>query len=222
MSLCRGILGTTCAAVMVRSVWSVDDLVWYVAFGSNMDSDRLSCYLAGGRPEGASRTYTGARDPSPPRRAVPTTIPHRLSFGGRSCVWGGGVAFVEVARDHTVTTPAVAWLITVEQLADLIAQENGLEPPGPVPADLPGPGQKGRVAGGRYDMLVGVGVIDGHRAVVLTSGRTPPPNPPTEHYLAMIRRGRERWHPGDGAVDLRSGSARDQAGSADSSAPASG
>lgn len=200
----------------------MDDLVWYVAFGSNMDPDRLSCYLAGGRPVGASRTYAGARDPSPPRDGVPTTIPHRLVFGGMSSVWGGGVAFVEIDEDDSVATPAVAWLLTIEQLADLIAQENGLEPPGEVPAELPDHGQKGRVSGGRYDMLVGLGEIDGHRAVVLTCGEPPPPNAPTEDYLATIRRGRERWHPGADDLAAGPGPSPGQAGSADTPASAPG
>ena len=39
-----------------------DDPVWYVAYGSNLRAARFGCYLAGGRPDGACRTYDGCRD----------------------------------------------------------------------------------------------------------------------------------------------------------------
>jgi hypothetical protein len=32
-----------------------EDLVWYVAYGSNMRAARFGCYISGGRPRGARR-----------------------------------------------------------------------------------------------------------------------------------------------------------------------
>ena len=46
---------------------ATDDPVWYVAYGSNMSAARFGCYISGGRPPGARRTYLGCRDQSPPR-----------------------------------------------------------------------------------------------------------------------------------------------------------
>ena len=31
--------------------------VWYASYGSNLARDRFLCYLEGGRPKGATRTY---------------------------------------------------------------------------------------------------------------------------------------------------------------------
>jgi hypothetical protein len=175
----------------------MDTLVWYVAFGSNMDPDRLSCYLEGGRPEGARREYRGARDPSPPRAAEPVRIPHHLRFCGRSSVWGGGVAFVEPVADPAAATPAVAWLITTEQLSDLVAQENAGNAPGPALGHLPGPGRSSVLATGWYDTLVGV--EPPHRgagasgAVVLTATELPAAHLPSVGYLDLLRAGRRRW-----------------------------
>lgn len=40
--------------------------VWYASYGSNLSSRRFSCYLCGGRPPGAIRTYPGAHDRTAP------------------------------------------------------------------------------------------------------------------------------------------------------------
>ncbi len=175
-------------------------LVWYVAYGSNMVPHRLACYLGGGRPEGSDRTYLGTRDPRPPRESRAVSVPHRLFFAGVSRVWGGGgVAFIEqeagIERPggRQVATPAVAHLISVEQLSDLVAQENGGEAPGDLISDLPECGRSVVVADGRYDVLVGLEPIDGRPAVALTAGSPPSPNPPSPAYGAMVRRGRRTW-----------------------------
>ena len=56
--------------------------VWYVAYGSNLGTARFRCYLAGGRPEGGSRTYDGCRDPSEPADAFSLELPGTLVFAG--------------------------------------------------------------------------------------------------------------------------------------------
>ena len=175
-------------------------LVWYVAYGSNMVAERLQCYLAGGTPPGAVRTYLGGRDPSPPRDSRPVTVAHHLFFAGASRVWGGGgVAFVEPRAARAARTPAVAHLLTLEQLADLVAQENGGEAPGPAIDALPAEGHRHELAVARYDLLVGVAPIDGVPAALLTTSLPPPVNPPSPAYEEMLRRGRRRWHGGPGA-----------------------
>ena len=59
------------------------ELVWYVAYGSNLSRARLQEYLDRGP------------DPSPPRDDRPLTIGHPLFFAGRSKVWTGGRAYVD-------------------------------------------------------------------------------------------------------------------------------
>lgn len=128
-------------------------------------------------------------------------IPHQLVFGGVSEVWGGGVAFVEAHRSPGSDTPCLAHLITIEQLADLAAQECGAEAPGPAVPVLPGPGERLTLGLGRYDLLVGADPLDGVAAVILTSSAIPPANEPSLAYAELIREGRARHHgPPQGAV----------------------
>ena len=55
---------------------SDDDLVWYVAYGSNIDRTRLLTYVEGDRHLGPSSTHDGARDRRPPL----ADAPHELAF----------------------------------------------------------------------------------------------------------------------------------------------
>ena len=98
-----------------------DDLVWYVAYGSNLQAARFGCYLAGGRPPGARREYAGCRDTTPWRAAAPVTVPGRLCFGGVSPTWGGGLALLDADADGQ--TRGRAYLLTAGQLRDVAAQE---------------------------------------------------------------------------------------------------
>lgn len=56
--------------------------VWYVSYGSNMASDRLACYLEGGRPPGGTRVNPGARDRRLPARSIPVDLPGTVYFAG--------------------------------------------------------------------------------------------------------------------------------------------
>lgn len=161
------------------------DLVWYVAYGSNKVPERFHTYLRGGTPDGSRRTYLGARNPALPQRSLPTRIPHRLFFAGDSPVWGGGVAFVDPRPDPAHSTPAVAWLITTEQLGDLVAQENGGEAPGSR-IKVPARGEHVLATTGRYDLLVGLDSIDSIQAATLTSSNPPEPSEPSAAYLALV------------------------------------
>jgi hypothetical protein len=91
----------------------VEDLVWYVAYGSNLCRARFGAYLGRGP------------DPSPPRADRPLTLAHPLWFGGESVVWTGGRAYLDHAEVPGTTTLARAWLVTVEQWLDVHRQEAG-------------------------------------------------------------------------------------------------
>ncbi|MGI9578197.1 MAG: histone deacetylase [Microthrixaceae bacterium] len=165
---------------------NTESRIWYVAYGSNKAAERFHTYLHGGTPKGSRRTYVGARNPALPARVVSVSLPHRLFFAGASPVWGGGVAFIDPRPDPVHATPAVAWLITIEQLSDLVAQENGGEAPGPPMSRMPGPGERQFVVKGRYDLLVGLDAIDGVQAVTLTSSNPPESSQPSRAYLALV------------------------------------
>lgn len=168
--------------------------VWYVSYGSNMSRSRLGCYLAGGQPPGAARTYAGARDASVPREEVAVDLPGRLYFAGESQVWGGGVAFY----DHDVPgpTPARAYRITVEQFADVAAQEMHRIPQEGDPIEevvIAGLDAGRHEAGpGHYETLIEVGRRDGLPMLTFTAPHgleAVPHTRPSESYLAMLADG---------------------------------
>lgn len=175
------------------------DLIWYVSYGSNMNADRLACYIQGGRPTGALIGYTGCRDRTPPRDDAGVILPGRLHFGARSKVWGGGMAFY----DHDVEgpTPARAYLVTVSQFVDIAAQEMHREVSDHDPLEevvrsgVPG----GRhVAGpGRYETMLRVGDREGIPMLTFTAPdgiHEMPPTEPTPTYLGMLAEGLRQAH----------------------------
>jgi hypothetical protein len=173
--------------------------VWYVSYGSNMCRDRLSCYIEGGRPHGGSRRYVGARDDTLPAEDMAVELPGSLYFAGESPTWGGGVAFY----DHDVPgpTPARAYRITVEQFADVAAQEMHRLPEegDPLEEVIIGGLDAGRheAGPGRYETLIEVGRHDGLPMLTFTSPHgldAVPHTRPTPAYLAMLRRGLGEGH----------------------------
>ena len=132
------------------------DLIWYVAYGSNLSRARLQAYLDRGP------------DPTPPRVDRPVVIGHDLFFAGESVIWGGGRGYVDHAPLDPPATLARAWLLTRAQWAALHARESG---PGHYTGTDPGTLAKGevRVVGkGRYDALIGLGHHEGVPVVTFT------------------------------------------------------
>ncbi len=177
-------------------------MVWYVSYGSNMCRERLMCYLRGGRPPGAHRTYSGARDHTPPRADVAVDLPGRVYFAGDSPVWGGGVAFYDPnGNPPKGGTPARGYLLTAGQFADVAAQEMGREPG---VDDLLEqvlrehlPGGRYEAGPGAYETLVEVGRRDDIPMLTFTAPyaadavtHTPPSTP----YRRMIGEGLRESH----------------------------
>jgi hypothetical protein len=163
-----------------------NDPVWYVAYGSNMCGARLDCYLAGGRPDGARRTYPGCRDPAPPVRDIGIRLTGGLVFAHSSTVWGGGVGFYDPDADARLA--ARAYLLSFGQLSDIVAQETRR----PVGDDLmldaeAEPGW--RLPSGTYETLLPVGERDGFPMFVLTSLRDQEPATPSAPYLRTVLQG---------------------------------
>ena len=187
--------------------------VFYVAYGSNLDRQRFACYLQGGRAPGAQRTLPGSRDHSPPRADVPTTLGHRLRFASGSPSWGGGVAFVDPQAEADVATLGRAWLVSVPQAADVLAQENGWDPAGAgaLTNAIERAHHDGLAVvdpGGRYGAVVALADIDGQPAVTFTSPVPAAPTaPPDAAYLGVIARGLAEAHAldADAVVEYLSG-----------------
>ncbi|MFC4909858.1 histone deacetylase [Actinomadura gamaensis] len=170
-------------------------LLWYVAYGSNLHRDRFLCYLAGGRPAGAARTYTGCRDTRPPLADRPVLLPGGIYFALTSLVWGGGMAFYDPALDGE--TPARAYLLTAGQFSDVLAQEMRRETGADL--DLAPAVTTGRqtLGPGRYETVLNVGELDGHPMLTFTAPHGAADaalNAPSAAYLAMLSGGLTETH----------------------------
>jgi hypothetical protein len=163
-------------------VSDADELAWYAAFGTNLSRARMACYVAGGRPRGAARSYEGCRDPTPPRLVRTLTVPGSLRFAGESGVWGGGMAFFTPGDEGLVRVRA--YLLRVEQLGDLVAQETRHPVGRSLELAATGPTRHGM--SDVYDVVLDVGELDGQRLLTLTSSREHPVNPPSAAYVRTM------------------------------------
>lgn len=170
------------------SVEAASDLVWYASYGSNLSKSRFGVYLRGGQLPGRPRLYTGARDVTSPRADMPLMLNGQVYFAGQSSVWGGGFGLFDPSSDGT--TPARAYLVTLEQFSDVVAQEMG-RPPGPT-LDVSRAIRAGRdtLGPGPYETIVRTGFVN--NIPVLTFTAPAPRRPlsvPAAPYLAVIGRG---------------------------------
>lgn len=111
----------------MREVWNAQDtdLVWYAGYGSNLSSERFSCYISGGTCAENGRTYAGSSDPTPALAMRRRTYPGELYFGNSSSSWNGcGVAFYDPSQKTECDFVHMkCYLINRQQLHDVMAQE---------------------------------------------------------------------------------------------------
>ncbi len=99
--------------------------VWYATFGSGLSRQNFNCLITGGRPPEADHDCRGCRDKHLPLKNTFLSLPYDLYFAGESSIWGGGgLATLGTTLNKKAHTIARAYLITVEQLEDIAAQEN--------------------------------------------------------------------------------------------------
>lgn len=177
--------------------------VWYVAYGSNLGLARFRCYLSGGRPAGGLRDYPGCRDASDPERITSLDMPGGLVFAGESTVWGGGMAFYDAQAPGRAACRG--YLVTVEQFADVVAQEMRRPPGGDFARDLAGlladVESVHTMGSGRYETVARLGERDGAAMFTVTHDDVGSlePVPPTAAYLRWIAAGlrdAHGWDPG--------------------------
>jgi len=161
-----------------------EDLVWYVAYGSNLSWTRFSWYL------------DRCRRAAPPRRWAAVEVPHRLLFARTSARWeGGGVAFLDPAPTEGVRTLGRAWLLGRDQFADLLAQECGL-PVGSL--EVPALDAACVIAypGHWYGCLVPLGHCEGWPMITFTDEGAADlvPSAPGPAYRAVVAEGLSEAH----------------------------
>lgn len=101
-----------------------NELIWYAAYGSNIQLDRFICYIKGGRPKGGSTTYEGCRDKSDPAGDEEIYLKNQLYFARKSKGWNHkGVAFISPEFDESILTYGRVFLIKKSQFIDLFKQE---------------------------------------------------------------------------------------------------
>ena len=164
--------------------------VWYASYGSNMSAGRLACYLTGGRPPGATRTYPGARDRSLPTDVRPVELAGCVYFAWHSPTWDGGIAFYD--PEGPGSSVGRAYRITRGQLSDLLEQEMHRDPG--IEHDLEELLTDGVavVGAGRYEAMHVVGTLAGEPVVTFTSPErmhAADHNAPSAAYLATMARG---------------------------------
>jgi len=173
--------------------------VWYASYGSNMSAARLACYLAGGCPPGASRTYPGARDRTLPTEVRPVELAGCVYFAWHSPTWDGGIAFYDPQGPGT--SVGRAYRLTLGQLSDLLEQEMHRQPG--VDHDLSELLEDGVavVGDGSYESLHVVGELDVEPVVTFTSPErmhAADHREPSAAYLATMARGLVEGHGWDG------------------------
>jgi hypothetical protein len=156
--------------------------VWYVAYGSNLHRARFNCYIAGGRPRGAGRTYLGCRDQSPPRKDVGIRLAGGLTFAGNSRVWTGGMAFYHPHADGHVA--ARAYLLTFGQLSDVVAQE--IRRPVGSNLSLGGASRQWAMNSQTYETLLRLEDFEGLPMFTITSLRKTDATAPSAPYLRVV------------------------------------
>jgi len=99
-----------------------DRLVWYAAYGSNLNPDRFVCYIEGGKPKFSRKEMLGCRDKTHPRGTKTFLDKYDLYFAKRSSLWNGGVCFIEEGDSKTLFD---LYLISAEQFKEVLLQECG-------------------------------------------------------------------------------------------------
>ncbi|WP_069998508.1 hypothetical protein [Cellulosilyticum sp. I15G10I2] len=149
------------------------DLVWYASYGSNMLSERLMCYINGGRNRFNVGESRRCRDTSSPIMSMPVTIPYNMYYAKNSPSWNGSaVSFLDITQHGKAY--GVAYLITREQMSHIHREENG--------------GHE-LAANSWYNMLLAIDSFDGIDIVTITSSAVFEKREPSAGYLRVLAEG---------------------------------
>ncbi|OBB51758.1 histone deacetylase [Nocardia sp. 852002-51244_SCH5132740] len=183
----------------MKGTHAMPEYIWYAAYGSNLHARRLTYYLEGGTPPGTGHTYPGFRDPTPPLKTQPLTLPGTIYFAWDSPVWTGGVAFYATSPRPEWPNGAAArgYLLTPGQFSDLLTQEMYREPSKDLDFTEVLETGRSQLGDGRYETLVRATELDGWPVLTFTSPWDPATvelHRPSTRYLQMIASGLSESH----------------------------
>jgi hypothetical protein len=167
---------------------TAEKLVWYVAYGSNLNYERFCCYILGGRPQNGLDSNPGCQDKTLPRASRQTEIPYQLYFGGTSAIWGGGIAYIEHTSNRAATK-CRAYLITEEQFWEVVGQENLTSRPVWHDIEEIRVNKSLTLTQDRYGHIIHCGDMDGWPMLTFTCPTRPPFSQPSAAYLQVISDG---------------------------------
>ncbi len=168
--------------------------VWYATFGTGLSKDNFNCLIRGGVMEGSRVTHQGCRDNTLPDKDKFLSLPFELFFAGESKSWHGGRLILDTKRTSNAHTIARAYLITIEQFEDIVAQENLQGQPARLPLSRAihhGYAKIEGIQGERlYDELLYCGHEDRTPMFTLTSSQPRFPGaPPSSGYTLALMKG---------------------------------
>lgn len=150
-----------------------DDLVWYVAYGSNLLEERFLCYINGGKFRDCGRELEKCLDLSPVRAKMLYELPFDMYYGKQSGSWDGmGVSFLDVTKKGKAY--GIAYLISKEQYEHLCKEENGGKAP---------------EYSSWYNQRFNLGTFDGIPVVTLTNKGVVKKNLPSPRYMEVLTEG---------------------------------
>lgn len=175
-----------------------DAYIWYACYGSNIRKARFLCYIQGGTPVGAIKSFEGCRDTTEPVDSRPFVLNRELYFAKESVTWnGGGIGFLKPEADSKFKTYGRIYKISIGQFKDLLKQELRVKENIPVDLyQLRCDGFFNCLPEGRYGHLIHLGEIEDLPVISFSSERflRDEINPPAEAYLSTIIRGLREIH----------------------------
>ncbi|MBR2996905.1 hypothetical protein IKF33_00475 [Candidatus Saccharibacteria bacterium] len=145
-----------------------DDFVWYACYGSNINRDRLMCYINGDK-SGKYSSATGCVDKKRPAEERKYIFNHPIYFAGVSKKWGGGgMAFLDYKNKGK--SYGKIYKIKTSQFKDILKQEQSCK---------------------LYNAILLVDEIDGLPVFSFTSKYKLENelNPPSDEYVRVIKEG---------------------------------
>ena len=187
--------------------------VWYVAYGSNLNTERFLKYMNISRHQEDKFTEDEIE-------SVSVEVPHGIYFA-KSGRWGsGGICFLDVDNKEAQSNVFRAYRMTIEQYWSLLCQENGRRSMyvdwKAVETDrISYPSSMknyySRTTSGMYSRIVNLGTINGEIALTMTNSESYVSqlnklkdgmpwqyaqfgmlNPPSHEYLSVINEGAEQ------------------------------